>query len=228
VSKRRAPRFTFWRGPVLWGRIKIKGRVQKWSLRTGDPAVAKVRVEADRKQLLAASYYGDDRQSYEAVVTSWAERYITHQVSPKTAARYATSLKQLEPWLLPLYFDEIDSAKLREVVQGRRDAGVSDATIRRDLTALSSVFEHAIDEEWRTEDDNPALSRLKRLTERRDPIVLPEHRHIARVIERAPGRLAALIEAALKTGCRQDELVHALRTNFDYQRRQLTVIGKSQ
>ena len=56
--------------------------------------------------------------------------------------------------------------------------------------------------------------------------MLPEHLHIARVIGRAPGRLAALIEVALKTGCRQDELVHALRTNFDYQRRQLTVIGK--
>jgi integrase/recombinase XerD len=226
VSKRKAPRFTFWRGSVLWGRIKIKGHVQKWSLRTGDPAIAKARVEADRKQLLAASYYGDDRRTYEATVTAWAENHISHQVSPKTAQRYAVSLKQLEPHLLGLYLDEIDRAKIGAIVQARREAGVSTATIRRDLTALSSVLEYAIDEEWRPEDDNPALSRLKRLTERRDPIVLPEHRHIARVVERAPGRLAALIEAALKTGCRQDELVHAQRTNFDYGRRQLTVIGK--
>jgi integrase/recombinase XerD len=220
------PRYTFWRGSSLWGRVTIRGKERRWSLRTGDVALAKVRVEADRKRFLAQAHYGDDRQTYEAVVTSWAERYVSHQVAPRTAARYAMSLKQLEPWLLPLHFDEVDSAKVREVVQRRRAAGVSDATIRRDLTALSSVFEHAIDEEWCDEEHNPALARLKRLKERRNPIVLPEHHHIAQVIARAPGRLAALVETALKTGCRQDELVHAHRTNFDYARRQLTVIGK--
>jgi integrase/recombinase XerD len=105
------------------------------------------------------------------------------------------------------------------------------ATIKRDLTALSSVLDYCVDEGWR--DDNPVLAWLKpggrrksRLKERRDPIVLPEHAHIDMVVARAPGLLAGMIRAALKTGARLEELVNADRAHVDRERRQLTVIGK--
>jgi integrase/recombinase XerD len=111
-----------------------------------------------------------------------------------------------------------------EIVRGRRQAGVTVATVRRDLTALSSVLDYAEDQDWR--EDNPALARLRKLKERRDPIVLPDPAHIERVIARAPGRLPALIRGAWLTGCRQNELVAALRTGLDHARRQLTVRGK--
>jgi integrase/recombinase XerD len=71
-----------------------------------------------------------------------------------------------------------------------------------------------------------ALSRLRRLKERRDPIVLPEPTDIQFVIGRAPGRFAALVEAAWRTGCRLSELVSVERAKLDHTRRQLTVRGK--
>jgi integrase/recombinase XerD len=170
--------------------------------------------------MTAAVFYGDNRIRYRDIVASWAEKFIVHEVGPKTARRYAVSLRQLEPVLIDLFLDQIDRVKIGEIVDYRRAAGVSTATIRRDLTALGSVLDFA------EVPDNPALERLRKLKERRDPIVLPEVADIRRMIARCPGRLSALVEAAWKTGCRQEELVAAERNKLDHQRRQLTVRGK--
>jgi integrase len=51
----------------------------------------------------------------------------------------------------------------------------------------------------------------------------PKHEHIALVVARAPGLFAKLIEAALLTGCRQNELVTLTRRQIDHQRRQLVL-----
>ena len=104
-----------------------------------------------------------------------------------------------------LYLDEIDKKLVGDIIRQRRAKGVTNATIRRDLVALSSVLGYAEEEGWK--DDNPALARMRRLKEKREPIVLPEPEHIARVVGRAPGIFARLIEAALLMGCRQNELV---------------------
>lgn len=226
MRKRKAPANTYWRGETLWGRVKIKGELVRWSLRTGDVDVARARVEAERERLIAAAHYGDDRPTYDDVFSEWGSRHIIHEVGPLTARRYAVSLKQLKPMLTGLYLDEITTAKVGDIVNQRRTADVTTATIRRDLAALSSVLKFAIDEGLRKEGDNPALFRLQRLKERRDPIVLPDHELIKRVIAAASPAMAPLIATALATGCRQNELVAAERSALDHARRQLTVRGK--
>lgn len=226
MRKRKTPTNTFWRGDTLWGRIKIKGRDHKWSLRTSDPDVAAARSKAERERLVAAAHYGDDRKLCEDVVLNWAKHHISHHVAESTAIRYAVSLKQLEPWLGGKYLDEVNRRLVADIVDGRRLTGAGTATIRRDLTALSSVLEYAIERDWREEGDNPALSRLKRLRERRDPIVLPEPADIEAVIRRAPDALGAMVRSAWLTGCRLDELGSAERKKLDHSLRQLTVLGK--
>jgi integrase/recombinase XerD len=116
------------------------------------------------------------------------------RLSPKTLERYTTSLGMLQPHLDGLCQDEIDKALVKAIVKARRDDPVvlpgrkhpttaSIATITRDLTALSSVMDYCVDEEWR--EDNPVINYLRpgrrrksRLQERRDPIQLPDHAHI--------------------------------------------------
>lgn len=219
--RRKAPSNTEWRGNKLYGRKRIRGRLHRWALRTSDVEVARERVKADIERLIGSSYYpGEQRPLYDDIFASWAEQYIMHEVAPRTARRYAVSLKQLSPWLRGLYLDEVDAEKVKQIVDLRRAAGASTATIRRDLTALGSVLKFA------EVDENVALDRAHRLKERRDPIVLPEEAHIWRVIERAPGRLGEIIEAAWRTGCRLEELVYAERSKLDHARRQLTVKGK--
>lgn len=220
---RKAPKNCFWRGNTLWGRVKIKGRLIRWSLRTSDAAVAKERAKAERERAIAAAHYGDDRKTWEDAVVAWTD-HITASAGPNTVVRYGCSLRQVEKHLVGCYLDEINKRLVASIVRERRRTGVTNATIRRDLTALSSVLSFCEDEDWI--EGNAALARLRKLKERRDPIVLPDHAHIAAVIERAPGALARLTEAALKTGCRQDELVSLIRARLDFARRQVTVIGK--
>jgi integrase/recombinase XerD len=219
--RRKAPPNTEWHeGNILYGRKRINGKLKRWSLRTGDVEVAKTRVEEDIKGLIAKTYYGDQRVRWIDTVASWAENHITHEVGPGTAQRYAVSLRQMEPHLIDKFMDEIDKNLVKTIVDARRAQGVTTATIRRDLSAGSSVMIFA------DADDNPFLARLKKLKERRDPIVLPEMAHVERIMARATGRIPQLVAAAVKTGCRQAELVTAQRARLDHARRQLTVVGK--
>lgn len=169
-------------------------------------------------------------------------RFIADKISPKTLTRYLSSLSVLQPHLEGLYLDEIDKKRIGAIVEARRDIPyvpigkkhpikVSIATIKRDLTALSSVFDYCVDEEWLP--TNPAMEWLKpghrkksRLQERRDPITLPDMAHVHMVARAAPGMLADMILAAVKTGARLDELAKGERLHFDRDRKQLTVVGK--
>ncbi len=240
MPKRKAPKGCFWRGNTLWGRIQTGGGDIKWSLRTDDPAVAERRRKIEHARQVAATRFGDQRRTFQEVLESW-EPFIGREVSPKTLRRYASSLAVLQPFLDGMYLDEIDKKLVGQIVEKRRQPyvptgkkkaiRVSNATIKRDLTALSSVMDYAVDQEWR--EDNPVLSWLRpqmrkktRIKERRDPISLPNHEDVQRVIDRAPGLFAKLIEGAWKTGARLDELVSGRRTQVNHSRKQLTVIGK--
>lgn len=222
-SKRSAPPNCYWRGDVLWGRIEVRGTEVRWSLRTSDPREAARRVKERRTREVSYAHFGERRFTYTEVATAWAG-WIANQVAATTAKRYAVSLKTLEPLLLHLHLDEIDTRKLSEIVKARREDGVTNATIRRDLGAVSSVLGYAEAEGWR--DDNPALVWLRRVRERRDPIMLPEPADIRKLIARASPGLASLIEGAWLTGCRLSELVNARRSQLDRARKQLTVVGK--
>ena len=216
---------TFRRGATWWARFQVAGREFRGSLSTGDERIARKRAREWYEREIGVAKFGEDRKSYAEVFTCWTA-HIASQVGAGTARRYAVSLRQLEPWLKPRFIDEIDRDTISLIVRERRAQGVTTATIRRDLTALSSVIEFAIDEGWRLDESNPAERRQRKLRERRDPIRLPLAEDIAYVIARAPGNLAALIAAARDTGCRQDELIKAERRLLDRDRRQLTIRRK--
>jgi hypothetical protein len=91
--------------------------------------------------------------------------------------------------------------------------------LKRDLGALSSVMNFAVLHEWKK--INPVLPWLKSVKERRDPIVLPTDEDIALVTKMAPGNWPHLIQAALVTGAREDELVSAKRVQRDLERQTL-------
>jgi integrase/recombinase XerD len=67
---------------------------------------------------------------------------------------------------------------------------------------------------------------MRRIRERRDPIVLPLRPHIDLLIGRCPGMIADMVRAAMATGAREDELLRARRDGIDHERRQMTIIGK--
>ena len=237
----KAPKGCYWREGTLWGRIQAGGRDYRWSLRTDDPKTARERRKIERDRVIASSRYGDHRRTFSEAVEAWG-RFIADKISPKTLTRYLSSIAVLTPHLEGMYLDEIDKKLIGSIVESRKNTPyvpkgkkhpirVKPATIKRDLTALSSVFDFCVDEEWMQ--SNPAMEWLKpghrkksRLQERRDPIVLPEAAHIEMVIAKAPGLFADMIRAAVKTGGRLDELAKGARRHFDRERKQLTVVGK--
>jgi integrase/recombinase XerD len=226
MPRRRAvPKGCFWREGTLWGRIKIRGRDIKWSLRTDDPAVARRRRAEGATRAIGEAHYGEAaRRTFAEALAAW-EPHIATQVGPRTQQRYAVSLGQLAPHLEGAALDAVNAALIAEIIRDRRADGATNATIRRDLVALSSVMNHAIDLGWI--DANPVLPRMQRLRERRDPIEMPGPDDIRRVIAAAPGPgLKALVETAWLTGCRLEELAAARRSQVDFARSQLTVIGK--
>ena len=221
MAKRKAPAGCYWRGESLWGRAKVNGREVRWSLHTGDPTVARARRKAGKDRLVSDAYHGDSPRTF--ALEGW-ETWIDRKVGRKTAQRYACSLDQLRPFIENKRLADIDGRLIAEIIRARTADGVSNATIRRDLVAMSSVVNFAIDQGWLGA--NPVLARMKRLEERRDPIALPRSEDIALVIERAPGMVKQLVRAAMATGARQDELLRTRRDDIDHQRRQLTVTGK--
>ena len=223
-KKRNAPPGCYWRNGVLWGRAKVKGIERRWSLHTDDPKVARERRKAGKDKLAAVAHHGDARFSFGEVVAAWSP-WIVKQVGPRTAKRYAMSLGMLEPFLNGKFLDEVDGRLVAEIIRVRQSVDdASNATIKRDLTALSSVLTYAIGQEWI--ESNPVLPKLRLIKERRDPIVLPKATDVQKIIDRAPGLFATLIRAALVTGCRQDELAKATWSQLDLDANRLTVIGK--
>jgi integrase/recombinase XerD len=221
-AKHKAPAGCYWRGNTLWGRTFIKGREYRWSLQTSDPKIAAKRRLAGKERVIAG-VHGDGSREFVGVMDCWS-RWITKQVSPKTAKRYASSLDQLAPFLGSKSLTAIDGRLVAEIIRERSADGVTIATVKRDLVALSSVINFSIDQGWR--DDNPVLPRLRRIKERRDPIVLPQKADIDLVTDRCPGMIADMVRVAVATGAREDELLKARRDSVDRERRQMTIIGK--
>ena len=147
MAKRKAPPGCYWRGDSLWGRAKLNGRDIRWSLHTSDPAVARARRKAGKDRLVADAYHGDSPRTFVEALEGW-ETWIGRKTGAKTARRYACSLDQLKPFIDGKRLSEIDGRLVAEIVRARTADGVSNATIKRDLVALSSVINYAIDQGW--------------------------------------------------------------------------------
>lgn len=225
TDRKKAPEGCYWRGSTLWARFTVAGKEYRFSLKTSDPVIARGRQAAEHARVTAAASFGEDRKRWEEALQEWGT-YIVHHVGARTFKRYLSSLDTIDPHLNGLFVDEINEDTVAAIIKARRAMKVTTATIRRDLTALSSVLAFSIDEKWRK--GNPALEAMqsRRLKERRDPIVLPEDRDITTAIARAPGNFKFLIRAALLTGCRQEELVTLERRHVDLTRKAISVLGK--
>jgi integrase/recombinase XerD len=145
-------------GATLYGRVRIKGRLVVWSLHTSDTKVAAERRKAGKDRMIADVHHGDARRDFVEVLDLWAA-WITKQVGPKTVQRYACSLDQMRSWLDGKGLRDVDSRAVAEIIRARSAAGMTNATVKRDLVALSSVLNYAIDQGWR--DDNPVLPRMR-------------------------------------------------------------------
>jgi hypothetical protein len=136
----------YWRGDVLWACAKVRGKRTRWSLETDDPKVAAQRRKKGKERLIADEN-NDLKRTFAEVVEDW-ETSVSAECSPKTVQRYLCSLEQWSPWLEDKMFtDAMRKRFLAHVVRERRKQGITNASIKRDLVAISSVANFAVNQE---------------------------------------------------------------------------------
>jgi hypothetical protein len=128
------PRNLYRRGAIWWGRVQVAGTEHRRSLRTRDRAEAAARFKPWKADLERAARCGISRHSWQEAVTRYVNELMPEAVKPSTAARYLCSFRMVDPILGPLYLDQIDRRTIAKIA-GRK--GPSNATRRRDLTAVS-------------------------------------------------------------------------------------------
>lgn len=195
------PNNLYRRNGVWWARVQVDGADRRCSLRTRDKLEARRKLAA---VLATTRQQRGDRVSWKVAVTRWSAD-AGGGVKPNVLKRYKVSLRAVRDVLDPLLLDEISRRTMAEIATRRRKMGASNATIRRDLTAVSSVLRFAVAQEWI---DTNAAHEWDRsiIRERRDPIALPDPADIDAVVAAAPGNFARLIRFAQYTGMRQEEI----------------------
>lgn len=215
--KPRLPKGCYWRGEVIWARFKVAGIEYRRSLHTGSPGAAEKRYEAERQSVIDAQLYGESGPvSWADAVLAWTKT-PPDNLSPRTVQRYASSLIQLAPLLERYTVQQITGKVLRQVIAERRQVAAK-RTVQRDLTAISSVLDVAIDEDWIEDNAAHALDRRK-LREGRHKIVPPSVADVERVIAACPGKLGDVARFAWETGARLDEVLSLHRADVDTKRR---------
>ena len=213
------------RGEVWWLRATANGVEFRESLRTSDAKTARRLRDKRLAEITAAAYHGEVQHTWEEAVTEWAQHALG-QLGRTTSKRYGVSLHQCAPFLKGLDISQIDGKTIQHLINQRRQVDMATpATVRRDLTAISRVLEYAEALGWR--EGNPTLNKRRLLKERRDPIILPDSNSMRLMVSCSSPRFAGLIQAALLTGCRQeDPLCSLMRKQFNVKTGTLEVIGK--
>jgi integrase len=212
------------RGRTWWGRVKVAGRDHRRSLRTSDRAEAQKRLDTWRKEFDHARFHGEARHTYKEMAAKWAVEYLPGNVKPGTGQRYLVSSRQLDPHFRDLYLDEIDRKRIARMVSDRVKLGATNATIRRDLTALSTMFSCAVGWGWAEENPAKAFDRGI-IKERRDPIQPPSDEavagFVAKLRDRGLTNFAGLVLFLMQSGMRENEAVTLEWPQVDPEKRQI-------
>lgn len=202
------------RDGVWYARVQVRGREIRRSLRTVSKSEARKRLTKILDEAKHFKFYGENRHTWKEAIVEWGKEAAA-DIKLSTLNRYRVSLKQLRPYLDELYVDEISRKTISLIA---RRSGVTNATRRRDLTAVSVVLRWTVAHGWR--EDNPAKEWDRSvIRERRDPIVLPSEADIAAVVALAPGHFAKMIRWAQYTGMREEECGSLERSQVNERRK---------
>lgn len=216
------PKNLYKRGGVWWARITVAGAEYRESLRTDNRDEAKEKLEEFRRGHKRGDRFSATRMTWAEGVQHY-DATVLPSLRPSTAKRYQVSLGMVDQYLRPFYLHEITSRQISELIAARRKEGATNATINRDLTAISRVLAAGAGE--LATDQNPAKNYDRSLNrEKRDPIVLPTWKQVADAIKRAPTPLWGLIiDYASKSGMRENEILTLEKPRVDLKRLAVTL-----
>lgn len=223
----------YWRQGWAWARKKVRGTDYRGPLGTRSKREAETAYRqwlARLEEQIRAERLGIKRgTSFEDAVRSFNKHHLG-TLAESSQIRYLQSLLVLEQHFAGRSMDEISRADLARFVTARREQGLADPSIIRDLTCLSSVYANAIDLEL--VEVNPVTGFLSSRRRKRSLVNSPPRTRylthaeelaiLSRALDRARDQTAirreekAMIAAALAlyidTGLRAQELLSAERS----------------
>lgn len=215
------PKGLYQRNGIWWARFKVKGQEYRRSLYTRSETQAVRKLEAVRQSVIDEVHFGiAPPMSWKEAVVNW-HATTARSLKPATLARYQVSLAQVAEWLDDQFVQKIDAALLRSIVSTRQKRGVANATIRRDMTAISSVLGHCVDENVLEENPARALDR-SRFKEGKGRIMLPRDSSLEAVFA-VKGRFMDMARLSLETGMRQEEVAGLEHDRIDRKRMSVTL-----
>lgn len=221
--------------PFYWGRVTHKGQEHRKSLETEVKRIAEERLTEWLKELKGTNWGEKPRRKFDDAAIKFAEEHIP-TLKPSSRKRYHVSLGNLSTHFEGKFLDEITSGPLSEFEHARRSAGVSNGTIRRDLSCLSSLLRSA--EEWEWILGNAAAAFLRTRSKRGLKEAPPRNRYFSHEEEALIVRscrevtmkdggshrvLAAAILFAIDTGLRKEEMLSLTWDLIDLDRKEVIV-----
>ncbi|WP_349369048.1 tyrosine-type recombinase/integrase [Salinarimonas sp.] len=141
-------------------------------------------------------------------------------VKKGTRRTYRSNAKNWTTTFPRLHLDEVDRSILARFVSIRKDKGVTDTTIRRDIAFLGTVFSMAIS--WGWIDANPITALSKKFLKESPPRTrFLTRREFDRLYAAASETLKPQIVLAVETGMRKEELLGLTIDAIDLRRREI-------
>lgn len=213
----------FLRNGIWWARTSINGRDVKRSLRTSSKSEARTRLKSWLADVDEYKFYGHNAPTYMEAVVRFKKEYLSSSVKLTTAKRYIVSLRQLSPFFTEKKISQITQRDIGNYISQRSKEGVTNATVKRDITTLSRML--ACCQAWGWIDKNVAKDFDRSvIKERRDPISPPSDDDVERMISACPYMFGRIIKALELTGMRQEEAVGLERKSVDLKEGTITLI----
>lgn len=197
------PKNLFIRDGKWWARIWHNGREHRRNLQTASEKAAIRKLAALRAEIEAAPDH-EATVSFARAAVEWDRTYL-RGLKPRTADRYRESLRKLDPIFGDAMVDQITPRLVGAFVSARAAEGVTNHTIKNDLTALSGIIRVCIANGWL--DTNPLAAWDRRVLKHRPKEQRPPGDAsvaLAAAYSRTPGKrhLVAFLRA---TGARLSE-----------------------
>jgi integrase/recombinase XerD len=215
-KSRKAPPNLDLRGTTWHGHVKIAGKRYRTSLYTDDEKEAESRVKAWIKKLNQQAFgEKSPAPTFTAAALYWGENVLPSNVKPQVIRRYLTSTVSLQKFFKDTPVDKIDGPMVYRYCESRRRE-VTNATLRRDLTALSSLLSSCTARGIITTNVAATFDR-RNIKERREPISLVRAEAYQAVLDDLPPAMADLLRLLDQSGMRLNEAVTLERhqVNFD-------------
>jgi integrase len=207
---------------IWWVRFQHNGnRVQRSSGTTRKSQaltfLARVMEEERQRQEL-----GFKKVRFDVLCSEYQQQHLP-LLKPGTRYNYLQHITALKAYFTDRYIDEVRKSHIAEFVAQKKRDGLKPPTIRRYLATLSSLSSFAERSGWLVQ--NPVAQFDKRSLPESPPrtrfLSREEYR---RLIAAAEPHLKPIVEMAVETGLRQNELLGLRWEQVDLERREIRLV----